>query len=46
MLTLEDDPEPTWPGWWNGEGWFDASSGSRVTSTVTAWADMPAGYRQ
>jgi hypothetical protein len=44
-----DDPAhaDTWPGWWSGEHWIDATTGGRIerdgACTVLAWCDMPAG---
>lgn len=45
---FNDEPEvDTWPGWWNGEHWMDATTGDRMERhgdrKVLAWADMPAG---
>ena len=44
----------TWPGWWSGEHWIDASTGDRIErprndghhARVLAWADMPTGQTQ
>lgn len=44
LMTLEGDSEPTWPGWWDGERWIDATTAAPVGSIVTAWSHMPKGY--
>lgn len=46
MVTLEDDGEPTWFGWWDGEVWRDACTGAPFACAVTAYADMPEGYKK
>ena len=43
-----DGSTETWPGWWAGERWIDAVSGTAVEvlgGVVVAWADVPAGSR-
>jgi hypothetical protein len=49
MEILQDDgTTETWPGWWCGERWIDAGSGTPVAflvGEVVAWADVPAGSR-
>lgn len=43
----EDGERDTWPGWWSGEHWIDASTGDQIERDgrlrVVAWCDMPAG---
>lgn len=43
----EDGGHDTWPGWWSGEHWIDASTGDQIERDgrlrVVAWCDMPAG---
>lgn len=45
MVTLEDESEPCWPGYFDGEQWIEASTGGPFAVRVIAWADMPAGFR-
>ena len=37
----------TWPAWWSGEHWIDASTGDRMERDgrckVLRWSDMPIG---
>lgn len=46
-----DEPEhgDTWPAWWDGDHWIDASTGDQMErggrNKVLAWCDMPAGSR-
>jgi len=46
-----DGPEhgDTWPAWWDGAHWIDASTGDQMErchrNKVLAWCDMPAGSR-
>lgn len=46
-----DEPEhgDTWPAWWDGDHWIDASTGDQLErchrNKVLAWCDMPAGSR-
>lgn len=52
-FTSGDDHSDTWPGWWSGSHWIDASTGDRIERTpeadgtggcrVTGWSDMPSG---
>lgn len=47
-----DEPEhgDTWPAWWDGDHWIDASTGDQMErggrNKVLAWCDMPAGSAQ
>jgi len=45
VSTADDDAEPVWYGWWDGDVWRDASSGAPITSKVLAWADVPRGIQ-
>ena len=42
-----DGEQDTWPAWWSGEHWIDASTGDRLErngrARVLAWAHMPSG---
>lgn len=45
----EPDHADTWPAWWSGEHWIDATTGDRLERDgrcrVLAWCHMPAGSR-
>lgn len=43
LVTLEDDTEPTWFGFFDGEQWLSASTGGTFPGRVVAWAEMPKG---
>lgn len=45
MMSLDEthSSEPTWPGYYGGEGWMDIS-GMPIFG-VLAWAHMPKGIR-
>ena len=48
MEVLFAEGTETWPGWWSGERWIEAESGTAtdvLCGQVLAWADMPAGSR-
>lgn len=45
LVSVEDASEPTWLGFFDGDVWRDAATGGKFASSVTAWADMPEGYR-
>jgi hypothetical protein len=40
----ESHDEPTWLGFYDGEGWRDVS-GQPITGVI-GWADMPQGMRR
>jgi hypothetical protein len=47
LLTLINDNEPTWPGYWDdGEGRWCTAEGMPIElpTRVLSWADMPEGF--
>lgn len=42
-IAYDDGEALTWPGWWDGTHWRDASTGDIVRGKVAGWSDMPAG---
>lgn len=45
MVTLDDDDERVWLGYYDGERWVDATTGGQFGRNVIAWTDMPEGFR-
>ncbi|MEY8688358.1 MAG: hypothetical protein AB9M53_00580 [Leptothrix sp. (in: b-proteobacteria)] len=41
LVSLRDDTEPVWLGYFDGEDWRNATDGGLFAGHVIAWADMP-----
>ncbi len=39
----DDESEPVWLGWWDGERWYDALG---TVVEMVRWAEMPVGDAQ